>query len=153
MSGRHGTSYQRLASGGRPHWDVVSNLLAMQARLRGEGEPSGHPAGTARPAPGESPGSGSGPAGAGLAEVIRLPRATAYPVENPPSPTPSPVTPSEDAAPEDVAARLDRLEAGLAALLDRLGPAPATEEDGSGSVEGAIVRLQRAVDRRLGAPS
>jgi hypothetical protein len=149
MSGRHRASYGRLATEGRPHWDVVSNLLAVQARLRGDAALSGHPAGAARD--GTEPGPDA--AAEDLAEVIPLPGAASSPVANPLPATVSEARPETPERPEDVGVRLDRLEAELAALLDRLGPAGPAGHGSRGSVEDAIVRLQRAVDRRLGSSS
>jgi hypothetical protein len=142
----------------REHRIVVTNLMAMQARLRGDAVIPVHP--SARIAVTPSGGvqvrhedltiaQDLGPEV--IAEVIALPGAAERPVSNP-----LPEGAAADALGtthrlEELQGRMDRLETDLVAMLDRLEPGASATSQIRGSVEDAIVRLQQAIDRRLGS--
>ncbi|HEX6843773.1 MAG TPA: hypothetical protein VF235_01540 [Actinomycetota bacterium] len=139
-----------LEDGGRPHRRVVTNLLAMQARLRGDVVVPVHP--SARVLPDATP-AGS-PAvdealleEASIAPVLALPGAAAAPVRNPGTPD------VQEALLrlEELEVRLEGLHTELFALVDRLEPGGGPAGRGHGTPEDAIVRLQRLIDRRLGS--
>jgi hypothetical protein len=140
-----------LADGTRPHRAVITNLLAMQARLRGDLVLPVHP--SARFLPAGSPDATSAPdvpevADDLLAEVIDLPGAAATPVRNPGVDDDVRRALTRLAELED---RLEGLQDDLLALGDRLEPAGASGGLRRGTPEDAIVRLQRLIDRRLGS--
>lgn len=149
--------YARSGDGARPHRAVVTNLLAVQARLRGDVVPV-HPSARVLPAlltpaapalepdveqelDAESP----------LAAVLALPGAATAPVRNPGSLDEE----VRDALLrlEELEARLEGLQDDLFALVDRLEPGVAHPGRPRGTPEDAIVRLQRLIDRRLGSSS
>jgi hypothetical protein len=141
-------------AGRREHRAVLTNLMAMQARLRGDAVIPVHPSARIGPV---SAGSGGRRATdvpapdadpAATAAVIPLPGAASRPVTNPTPP--SDVEPSPSPTLEELQDRIDRLEAELVRLLDRVEPGAAAAAR-RGNVEEAIVRLQRAIDRRLGS--
>lgn len=136
----------------RPHRTVVSNLLAMQARLRGDAVVPVHP--SARLAPSTQSETATAPAvepppaeeDGPIAPVIALPGAAVEPVRNP----------DDDVRRAlqrliELEARLEGLQLDLFALIDRLEPDGEAAGRVRGTPEDAIVRLQRLIDRRLGS--
>jgi hypothetical protein len=143
---------QALQDGGRPHRRVVTNLLAMQARLRGDVVVPVHPSARVLPA--------ALPDGlplsqeieevadeASVAPVLALPGAATAPVRNPGGPDVHEAIQRL----EELEVRLEGLQTDLFALVDRLDPDGGPGGRRHGSPEEAIVRLQRLIDRRLGS--
>lgn len=135
----------------RPHDAVVTNLIAMQARLRGDVVvPMTHPSirrivqdVSARSA--RSPVRVSAPSGG--AQIIRLPGLGNEPISNA----------DREGTDRSTTRRLAEMQQRLARLEDAVRDLLArTEPDGTGSdapppsIEEAIARLQRVIDHRLG---
>ena len=136
----------------RPHDAVVTNLIAMQARLRGDVVvPMSHPS-IRRRAQGipawdaRSPVPVPGPGPSGGAQIIRLPGLGNEPISNA----------DREGSVRSTTRRLAEMQQRLARLEDAVRDLLArTEPDGAGSdapasIEEAIARLQRVIDHRLG---